>query len=114
MPRGIRRFKMSDLQIYANHMAAIRDRINKVQTIIAGRLSTGDKDMDAEVIFTQLRKVAEGIAYALLAANKIKYSTAHQDISTVWKAKELIKRLNAVNPHFYPVGLLEPLVYCPG
>jgi hypothetical protein len=95
-------------------MAAIRDRINKVQTIMSGRMGTRDKDMDAELIFTQFRKVAEEMAYAFLAANKIEYSAKHSDISTVWKAKELIKRLNAVNPNFYPVGLLAPLVYVPG
>jgi hypothetical protein len=105
---------MSDLQIYADYMAAIRDRVNKVQTIMAGRIGTGDKDMDAELIFTQFRKIAEGMSYALLAANRVKYSATHSDISTVWKAKELIKRLNAVNPDFYPVGLLEPLVHIPG
>ena len=54
------------------------------------------------------------MAYALLAANKVKYSATHSDISTVWKAKDLIKRLHAVNPDFYPVGLLEPLVHAPG
>jgi hypothetical protein len=105
---------MSDLQIYADYMAAIRDRVNKVQTIMAGRMGTGDKDMDAELIFTQFRKIAEGLAYALLAANKVEYSATHSNISTVWKAKELINRLSAVNPDFYPVGLLEPLVHVPG
>jgi hypothetical protein len=77
-------------------------------------MGTGDKDLDAELIFTQFRKVAECMAYAFLAANKIGYSKKHRDISTVWKAKELLKRLEAVNPEFYPVGLLEPLIYVPG
>jgi len=105
---------MSDLHIYADYMAAIRDRVNKVQTIMAGRMGAGDKDMDAELIFTQFRKIAEGLAYALLAANKVEYSATHSDISRVWRAKELIKRLSAVNPDFYPIGLKEPLVHIPG
>ena len=105
---------MSDLQIYADYMAVIRDRVSTVQTIMAGRMSTGHKDMDAELIFTQFRKIAEGLAYSLLAANKIEYCATHSDISTLWKAKELIKRLSVVNPDFYPVGLLEPLVNIPG
>ncbi len=95
-------------------MSAIRDRVNKIQTTIADRMGTGDNDMDVELIFTQFRKAAEGTAYALLAANKIEYAAKHADISTVWKAKELIKRLNAVNPNFYPVGLSEPHVSDPG
>jgi hypothetical protein len=104
----------TDLQIYANSMAVIRDRINKVQTILAGKMGTGDKDMDAELIFTQFRKVTESLAYALLAANKVSYASKHKDISTVWKAKELFRRLEAVNEDFYPVGILAPLIHCEG
>src|ERR1700687_837996 len=105
---------VSDQQIYANSMAAIRDRINKVQTIMAGRIGTGDKDLDAELIFTQFRKVIEGIAYALLSANKIHYSARHDDVETAWRAKQLIQRIGRVNPQFYPIPLLEPLVHVPG
>src|SRR5712691_6821668 len=95
----------SDIQIYGNHMAALRDRLNKVQTIMAGRMGTGDKDLDAELIFTQCRKVAECMAYAFLAANQIGYSKKHRDISTVWKAKELLKRLESGEPRVLPGGL---------
>lgn len=106
-----------DLKIYANYMAAIRDRINKVQTILAGRMCTGDKDLDAELIFTQFRKVVEGIAFALLAANKVPYSAKHtknkDNLTTAWKAKDLLKRIEEINPDFYPIPILEPLIYSP-
>ena len=85
-------------------MSAIRDRVNKIQTTIAGRMGTGDNDMDVELIFTQFRKAAEGTAYALLAANKIEYAAKHADISTVWKAKELIKRLKTSIRSFIRLG----------
>jgi hypothetical protein len=104
----------SDLEIYCHNMAVVRDRINKVQTMMAGKMGTGDKDMDAELIFLQLRKVIGGIVYALLSANKTEYSAQNAKFANHWRAKDMLAEMEAINPAFFPIALLEPLVYSPG
>ena len=77
----------TDIEVYCQNMATVRDRINKVQTMMAGQMGTGDKDMDAELIFLQFRKVIEGIVYALLSANKVAYAAQNAKFESHWKAK---------------------------
>jgi len=103
----------TDIEIYCRNMAVVRDRINKVQTMMAGQMGTGDKDMDAELIFLQFRKVIEGIVYALLSANRAAYAARNAKFESHWKAKGMLDEMEAVNPDFFPIPVLEPLVQSP-
>ena len=47
----------SDVQIYCDCMARIRDRINVVQTIMSGGIKIGLADQTAELIFVQFAPV---------------------------------------------------------
>jgi hypothetical protein len=104
----------TDIEIYCHNMAVVRDRINKVQTMMAGQMGTGDKDLDAELIFLQFRKVIEGIVYSLLSANKTAYAAQNAKFANHWRAKDMLAEMETINPKFFPIPLLEPLVHSPG
>ena len=99
----------SDIQIYCDCMARIRDRINVVNKVLAGTIQLGHSDQIAELIFVQFRKTLEEIAFASLSANKEKYSEVHANFSKHWRAKDMLAVLDKVNPNFYPVPLPPPV-----
>lgn len=107
-------FVASDVQIYCDCMARIRDRINVVQTIMSGGIKIGLADQTAELIFVQFRKTLEGIAFASLSANKEKYSEVHANFSKHWRAKDMLAVMDTVNPNFYPLPLPAPVETAPG
>jgi hypothetical protein len=98
--------------LYINCMEEIRDRVNLVQCVGNGQTTTGRQVFDVELVFLQLRKILELIAYASLTANQEKYAAAHAQFSKHWKAKLMLQELEKINPDFYPmpVGLpqLQP------
>jgi hypothetical protein len=98
----------TDIEIYCQNMAVVRDRINKIQTIVAGKMNTGDGMLDAELIFLQFRKVIEGIVYALLSANKTEYAASHAKFDSHWRAKDMLAEIEKVNADFYPIPLVLP------
>ena len=104
----------SDIQIYCDCMARIRDRINVVQTIMSGGIKIGLADQTAELIFVQFRKSLEAIAFATLSANKEKYSEVHANFAKHWRAKDMLAVLEAINPNFYPVPIPPPVATSPG
>lgn len=95
-------------RVYINCMEEVRDRVNLVNSVGDGRITTGRKEFDIELVFVQLRKVLELIAFASLTANKEKYSAAHAKFATHWKAKLMLQELEKINPDFYPMPIGQP------
>ncbi len=104
----------SDIQIYCDCMARIRDRINVVQTILSGGIKISPEDQTAELILVQFRRTLEEIAFATLSANKEKYSEVHSNFAKHWRAKDMLAVLDTINPNFYPVALPAPVETSPG
>jgi len=104
----------TDIEIYCNCMARIRDRINVVQTIISSPFILERHDPTAELIFVQFRKVLEEIAFAALSANRQKYSEVHANFSKHWRAKDMLAVLDNVNPGFFPIALAPPVLVSAG
>jgi hypothetical protein len=104
----------TDIQIYCDYMADVRNRIGVVQGVLAGRITTGAEAYNIELIFLQLRKTLELIAFGSLCANKTAYSAAHKNFASHWKAKAMLEALAKVNPDFYPVPLDPPQELAPG
>lgn len=108
------------VKVYCRAMAEIRDRINVVQTIMGSGIRIGLPgqphlpDQTAELIFVQFRKVLEGMAFAALAANKEKYAEVHANFAKHWRAKDMLRELDAINPDFFPVPMAEPVEIAPG
>lgn len=97
-------------RLYINCMEEVRDRVNLVKSVGEHRTSTGREVFDVELVFVQLRKILELIAFASLTANKEKYSLAHAKFATHWKAKLMLQELEKINPDFYPVPIGKPEV----
>jgi transcriptional regulator with XRE-family HTH domain len=56
------------LAVIAKNPKAVEEALGSLWAVAVPEIVMGS------AIFTQFRKIAEGIAYALLAANKVKYS----------------------------------------
>jgi len=80
-------------------------RLGLIQSILARSISVGREDFDAELIFIQLRKTLELIAFASMSANKTKYAEAYNKYSSHWNAELMLKDLERVNADFYPVPI---------
>jgi hypothetical protein len=98
----------NDINTYVKQMAEVRHRLGLVQAVLAGSVRTGHQTFDAELIFIQLRKALELIAFGSLCANKQKFSQVYEKFADQWSAKRLFRDLEKVNPKFYPEPLEEP------
>ncbi len=104
----------TEIEIYCNHMAQVRQRIGVVQAVTAGLITTGTEVFDTELVFLQFRKTLELIAFGSLCANKAAYSAVHKNFGSHWKAKAMLDELEKVNPDFYPVPVDAPQEVAPG
>lgn len=104
----------TDIQIYCNHMVGVRDRLNTVKAILSGHITTGVEGVNTELIFLQLRKTLELIAFASLVANKSAYSSVHEKFAEHWRAKTMLNEIEKLNHDFYPMALDAPRETVPG
>jgi hypothetical protein len=51
-------------------MERVRLHVSIADAVIAGRVNTGDREVNAELIFLHFRKALEEVAYSSLAANR--------------------------------------------
>ncbi|MGA7922015.1 MAG: hypothetical protein WCA38_20315 [Candidatus Acidiferrales bacterium] len=79
-----------EIRLYVNYMEEIRDRINFAKAVGAHHVTTGHELFDVELVFLQLRKMLELIAFASLTASKETYSAAYKNFDTHWRAKGII------------------------
>jgi len=102
---------VEDTRTYCNCMEEVRQRVGAVKWLVAGnRLMHQDFFLSAELVFLQLRKILELIAFASLTANREKYSAACANWGDHWKARKMLEALEELNPDFYPVPLDAPVV----
>lgn len=104
----------TDIEIYCNCIARVRHHVSIADTVFAGRIDTGHRDLNAELIFLHFRKALEEIAFATLSANREKYSSARAGFATEWNARRMLGFVEEVNPNFYPVPLKPPQEIAPG
>jgi hypothetical protein len=98
----------NDTKLYISCMEETRDRLNFVKNLAAGNRIAGPQIIEQELVFLQLRKILELIAFASLTANREKYAAAHSKFATFWRAKEMLKDLEKINPDFYPRPVQTP------
>lgn len=104
----------ADTVTYCNCMEEAKRRIGLVKSMLAGVVTTGEEAFNVELIFVQLRKTLELIAFASLTANKAKYSVAHANFASHWRAKAMLEELEKINPDFFPVPLEPPVTMARG
>lgn len=98
----------SALDSYCNCMQEVRDRLALVDAVGEHRIGTSAQVYDVELVFLQIRKCLELIAFASLIANKDKYSVAYTNFASHWKAKQMLECIEKLNPNFYPVPVEPP------
>jgi hypothetical protein len=88
--------------IYCSGMEDVKQRLQMIKSITQGHSPLGSEGHDGEVVCLLLRRVLEQIAFSSLVAHRATYEEIHDDVSTVWRAKRLIERLENVHPEFFP------------
>lgn len=88
----------------------IRARLDLVETICRSQLTTGAEHFDYEFVAINLRKCLEHIAFGSLTANRSAYESIHKDIQKIWRAKQLLERLEKIHENFYPQPLEQPVI----
>jgi hypothetical protein len=89
-------------------MQEIRDRLALVDAVGGHSISTSVQVFDIELVFLQIRKCLELVAFASLIANKDKYSVAYKNFASHWKAKQMLECIETLNPNFYPIPVEPP------
>lgn len=98
---------MGNIEMYSNCMEEVRDRIALVHRVMEG-FTVGHQAFDQELVFLQLRKTLELVAFASLIANREKYSATYEKFASHWNAERVLNDLEKVNPEFYPIPVNEP------
>jgi hypothetical protein len=98
----------TDIEIYCNCIERVRHHVSVADAVFAGKIETGHRDLNAELIFLHFRKALEEIAFATLSANREKYSAARAGFATEWNARRMLGFVEKVNPNFYPIPLKPP------
>jgi hypothetical protein len=97
--------------IYCQCMEEVRKRLDVAKDLVAEIRAGGEEHVQmTELIFVQMRKVLELIAFGSLTANKDAYATIRADFENEWNAKRLLTKLAVVNPKFYPEPLKTPVL----
>jgi len=91
--------------VYCDLMEDAKARIALLQRITSGSLRHGTANFEYECASLQLRKVLEAIAFGSLCANKPVYAKVHANFEKHHRAKDLLRALEKVNPHFYPTPM---------
>ena len=77
------------------------ERLSATFVSVNGRMR-GDNVFVYEAMSLQLRKVLELIAFSALVANEQSIEALFPDIGTLWRAKAIIKKVEELNPDFFP------------
>ena len=92
---------------YCDVMEEVKRRTNVVHGFLNGSCFTMYKATNLECMCLQIRKILELIALGSLVVNKIEYAKQHSDFHKHWNGGEILKKLEAVNPSFYPAPIKE-------
>jgi len=94
-----------DNTIYANCMAELKGRLNKVKKLLDKNFS-----MDIfllEFICLQFRKICELFAFGTLIASKDLYKQVRKDFGNDWNFSRILETVKKINPRYFP----KPLKY---
>jgi hypothetical protein len=100
--------------IYCDLMEESRSRIALLRRITIGSLRHGTENFEYECASLQLRKVLESIAFGSLCVNEPAYAKTHANFEKHHRAKDLLRALEKVNPHFYPTPMRSGQSMTPG
>ena len=88
---------------YIKQMEEVKKRIDVAGAFVRGEINSRYLATTAESAALQLRKMLELIALSSLVANCEQYEKHHGDFKKDWNVKKILRKLEKVNPKFYPV-----------
>ena len=104
----------ADIEKYASVMKEIKLRTEVITLFLPGQREARYVPTTIETIGLQFRKVLELIAFASLAANRGQYSMVYKSFAKDWEAAKLLKKVERLNPNFYPAPVVEAPTDKPG
>jgi hypothetical protein len=93
-----------DIVQYSKLMEQVKWRMRIINLFLSSSL---DQPSVLESVGLQFRKILEVVAFGSLVANRDAYSMVYGGFAKDWNAGELMKRLERVNPDFYPKPIIE-------
>jgi hypothetical protein len=94
-----------DIVKYCNLMEEVKRRISVIDFFFSR--AAIPRPPTIESIGLQFRKIVELVAFGSLVANRDAYSVVYSGFTKDWNAGELLKKLERVNPDFYPKPIVE-------
>ena len=91
-------------------MTYVRYRLEVIDRFLNRQVTTGYEIPDLETTCLQFRKIFELIAMSSLCANREKCSEVQQRFDKLWNAAEILKFVERLNPHFYPVPITRQFI----
>jgi hypothetical protein len=98
-----------DVQMYIFCMEEIKKRIYIISQFLEKKATTSQPITDVEFLCLQFRKVLEFIALSSLSANREKYEEIRSNFKTDWHAERIMKKIEEINPNFYPCPIKQIL-----
>ncbi|MBJ6543942.1 MULTISPECIES: hypothetical protein [Enterobacter] len=93
-------------QKYLSLMLECQKRLESLYDLSSGRVDGVYFQVVIEMEALQLRKLLELIAFSSLITHEKAYEQVTKKIDGVWKAKNILKELEKINPDFYPVPII--------
>ncbi|WP_156427967.1 hypothetical protein [Thiohalocapsa sp. ML1] len=93
---------------YCNLLEELKLRVKAVQDIVNGKVSIaafGHPYFADDFVFLQIRKILEIVAFGSMCSNIELYRTTYDKYAAHWSAKDILKKLERINKHFYPLPL---------
>jgi hypothetical protein len=96
--------RQHQLELYHSIMEEAKTRVDAINVVLRGSMGLAERAA-AEFCFLQIRMLCELIALGCLVAHGEIEET--KTLSKIWAADEIVKRLERLNPAFYP----NPVVF---
>jgi hypothetical protein len=94
---------------YADCMTYVRYRLEVIDRFLNRLVTTGYEIPDLETICLQFRKSFELVVMSSLCANRDKCMEVKQRFDKLWDAADIVKFVQRLNPHFYPVPIAREM-----
>ena len=95
---------------YIEQMEEIKRRLETIEKLVDISIARLYLPVVTESVYLQFRKILELIAMASLVVNKEaieEFGKGMQKLSGEWNGYKILKRVEAINPKFYPVPVVE-------
>ncbi|MDO9468161.1 MAG: hypothetical protein Q7J36_12750 [Thiobacillus sp.] len=94
--------RKKDRDCYAELMWEARLRLEVLSNFMNGAADATYLQTNIESMCLQLRKLLELLAFSSLVSNRQAYEAVRADIAKDWHAVRILKKLETINPDFYP------------